>query len=227
MERSHGLHSGRIRHTPYHYLLLALVAFLLGYPFFVETTLGRETLGAFIMSVLVLGVFSATRTKLLRAIAIGMAAPAFLLQIYYVTGGGELSFFMAGVSAALVLLFTLVNVMVYVLRQGPVTEDRIAAAVCGYLLIGLLWAGFYSFTDALVPESFIALGGGKRLGHFYEFLYFSFTTLTTTGYGDIAPVSFHARSLANAEQLVGVFYIALLIARLTGLYRSSAEKTDQ
>ena len=53
------------------------------------------------------------------------------------------------------------------------------------------------------------------------------TTLTTTGYGDIAPVSFHARSLANAEQLVGVFYIALLIARLTGLYQSSSGKSKE
>ncbi|MHB1217101.1 MAG: potassium channel family protein [Alphaproteobacteria bacterium] len=228
MKRLRGLRSRHIEHTPYHYLLGLLILFLVGYPYFVGSDLGREALGAFVMAVLVLGVFSGTRTKLLRAIAIGLAAPAFVLQILYLSGRDEVTFFMAGISAALVLIFTLANVLAYVLRRGPVTEDRIAAAVCAYLLTGLLWAGFYSFTDVLVPESFIALGGGVRKGHFYEFVYFSFTTLTTTGYGDIAPASFHARSLANAEQLVGVFYIALLIARLTGLYQSSrAAKADE
>lgn len=224
MEPLRGLHSRHIGHTPYHYLLLLLIAFLLGYPYFVGSKLGREALGAFIMAVLVLGVFSGTRTKLLRAIAIALAAPAFVLQILYLSDRAEVSFFTAGISAALVLIFTLANVLAYVLRRGPVTEDRIAAAVCAYLLTGLLWAGFYAFTDVLVPDSFLALGGGVRTGHFYEFIYFSFTTLTTTGYGDIAPISFHARSLANAEQLVGVFYIALLIARLTGLYQSARAK---
>jgi hypothetical protein len=52
-----------------------------------------------------------------------------------------------------------------------------------------------------------------------DLLYFSFVTLTTTGYGDIAPVTAHARSLAILEQLAGTFYIAILIARLTGLYQ--------
>jgi Ion channel len=54
---------------------------------------------------------------------------------------------------------------------------------------------------------------------FPDLLYFSFATLTTTGYGDIAPVTGHARSLAILEQLAGTFYIAILIARLTGLYQ--------
>ena len=227
MERLRGLHSGRIRHAPYRYLLLLLILFLSGYPFFIGSKPGREVLGAFVMAVLVLGVFSATRTRLLRAVAIGLAAPAFVLQIYYLSDRGDVAFFLAGISAALVLIFTLGNILAYVLRLGPVTEDRIAAAVCAYLLIGLLWAGFYAFTDVLVPESFIALGGGVRKGHFYELVYFSFTTLTTTGYGDIAPVSFEARALANAEQLIGIFYIALLIARLTALYRSPGAREEK
>lgn len=227
MKRLRGLHSRHIGHTPYHYLLGLLILFLLGYPYFVGSDLGREELGAFIMAVMVLAVFSSTRTKFLRLVAIILAAPAVVLQITYLSSRDEFWFFLAAISAALVLIFTLINVLGYVLRRGPVTEDRITAAVCAYLLTGLLWAGFYSFTDALVPNSFLALDGGARRGHFYEFIYFSFTTLTTTGYGDIAPVSLHARSLANAEQLVGTFYIALLIARLTGLYQSSRTKADE
>ncbi len=220
MKRLRVLHKGHIAHTPYHYLLLLLIAFLLGYPFFVGSAIGRETLGGFILAVLVLGVFSATRTKLLRVIAVAIAAPAYLLLILYFTSGDERLFYIAGIGMLVALAFTLGNVLAYVLHRGPVTEDRIAAAICGYLLIGILWAAFYAFVDVMTPGAFIAVVG-ERAGHYYEFIYFSFTTLTTTGYGDIAPVSFHARALANAEQLIGIFYIALLIARLTGLYQST------
>lgn len=75
MKRLHRRGREHIRHTPYRYLLVLLLAFLLGYPFFVGSNAGREALGAFVMAVLVLGVFSATRTKLLRAVAVGLAAP--------------------------------------------------------------------------------------------------------------------------------------------------------
>jgi hypothetical protein len=227
MKRLRGLHASHIGHTPYHYLLLLMIAFLLGYPFFVDSAIGREVLCAFILAVLVLGVFSATRTKLLRVIAVAIAAPAYLLLILYFTWGDQRLFYVAGCGVLLALVFTLGNVLAYVLHRGPVTEDRIAAAICGYLLIGILWAAFYAFVDVVTPNAFIAVVG-ERTGHYYEFVYFSFTTLTTTGYGDIAPVSFHARALANAEQLLGVFYIALLIARLTGLYQSSRmTKTEE
>ena len=226
MKRLRALHKSDLAHMPYHYLLLLLIAFLLGYPFFVGSAIGRETLSGFILAVLVLGVFSATRTKLLRAIAVAIATPAFLLLLLYFSSGEERLFYIAGCGVLVALVFTLGNVLAYVLHRGPVTEDRIAAAVCGYLLIGILWAAFYAFVDVMTPNAFIAVVG-ERTGHYYEFVYFSFTTLTTTGYGDIAPVSFHARALANAEQLIGIFYIALLIARLAGLYQSARmTKTD-
>jgi hypothetical protein len=70
-----------------------------------------------------------------------------------------------------------------------------------------------------MPGSFAV--GGARLGEPKEFvhlLYFSFTTLTTTGYGDITPVSDEARSLVIIEEFIGVFFVGVLIARLAGLY---------
>ena len=55
-------------------------------------------------------------------------------------------------------------------------------------------------------------------------LFFSFTTLTSTGYGEIVPTAGHAQSLAILEQLAGVFYVAILIARLAGLYQPGASR---
>jgi hypothetical protein len=74
-------------------------------------------------------------------------------------------------------------------------------------------------------ESFMLPGfrmGGARIGEpngFLHLLYFSFTTLTTTSYGDITPTSDQARALAIIEDFVGVFFVGVLIERLAGRYR--------
>jgi hypothetical protein len=57
-------------------------------------------------------------------------------------------------------------------------------------------------------------------------IYYSLTTLTTTGYGDILPVSPWARSLANAEMVIGVLYLAILMARLVSLYSQADEPAE-
>jgi hypothetical protein len=62
-----------------------------------------------------------------------------------------------------------------------------------------------------------SLASGARPGDFGTLLYFSLTTLTTTGYGDITPVDPFARSLANLEAVLGQFYLAITIARLVAL----------
>ena len=62
---------------------------------------------------------------------------------------------------------------------------------------------------------------------FADFLYYSFSTLTTLGYGDIAPVSRHARVFASMEAITGVLYVALLIARLVGMYARSGPPTSE
>ena len=103
-----------------------------------------------------------------------------------------------------------------VLGRGRVTLDRMSGAVCVYLLMTLCWALVYSIQEARYPGSFRA--PDDVLG-WSEFLYFSFTTITTLGYGDITPISASARVLANFEAMVGAFYLATLVARLASLFR--------
>jgi hypothetical protein len=80
--------------------------------------------------------------------------------------------------------------------------------------------------DHLVPGSFSVNGISDLAAplSWKELLFFSFTTLTSTGYGGIVPIAGHAQSLAILEQLVGVFYVAILIARLAGLYQPGASR---
>ena len=116
---------------------------------------------------------------------------------------------------ALFYTYTIVRVLSYVLRTGDVTRDRLYGAVSVYLLLGVAWASVYAFVEALQPGSFAAANPTPRI----DFIYFSFVTLTTLGYGDITPVTDRAHSLALLEAVTGVLYIAVLIARLVSLYR--------
>ncbi|HET7001995.1 MAG TPA: ion channel, partial [Puia sp.] len=100
------------------------------------------------------------------------------------------------------------------LFKGHVNEHRIAGAIVVYLLTALIFALLYHSIFLLFGQSAF-----KGLSHYErsEFMYFSLTTLTTVGYGDITPVNQFARSLANLEALNGQLYPAILIARLVSL----------
>jgi len=113
------------------------------------------------------------------------------------------------------LLLLLAVVLFHTLRDGPITLHRIQGGVAAYLLLGVAWAQAYTLLALLRPGAFsgaAAAGDGPR-----TFLYFSFVTLTTVGYGDVLPVHPAARSLAMLEAVTGPLYLAILLARLVSL----------
>lgn len=112
------------------------------------------------------------------------------------------------------VLFTAV-VLGQVYRNGPVTHHRTLGAVSAYLLLGLIWASAYALLYQLHPDAFAGKLGEMPITQ--TWIYYSFVTLTTAGYGDITPVHPVARSLAIAESLVGQLYIAITLARLVAL----------
>jgi hypothetical protein len=112
-------------------------------------------------------------------------------------------------------LLLLLVVLGQTFRAGPVTGHRVQGGIAAYLLLGLSWAQAYALLELLRPGSFsgaIGVAGGHR-----AWVYFSFVTLTTVGYGDILPVHPAARSLAVLEAVTGPLYIAILLARLVSL----------
>jgi hypothetical protein len=113
------------------------------------------------------------------------------------------------------LALLLVVVLALTLRSGPITLHRVQGGISAYVLLGILWAYAYSLVELLRPGAFSgALNpeDGPR-----AFLYFSFVTLTTVGYGDVLPVHPAARSLAMIEAVTGPLYLAILLARLVSL----------
>jgi len=105
-----------------------------------------------------------------------------------------------------------------VFGQGRITYHRVVGAVLLYLIIGLTFVALYGFVALTTADAFTnlpALHGNFAIAG--NLIYFSFVTLTTTGYGDIAPLHPYARSLANVEAIIGQIYPATLLARLVTL----------
>jgi hypothetical protein len=179
-------------------LVLVGVIFLL--PPLLSGTSGRGLVGdvAFAL-LLVSGVLALAERGLARAV---------LLPAALVTLAVDLGSWIVRVPEAWVegtnlasLLLLLVVVLGRTLRAGPVTRHRIQGGVAAYLLLGVIWAHAYSLLAALRPDAFA--GPASPADGPRAYLYFSFVTLTTVGYGDVLPVHPAARSLAILEAVVG------------------------
>jgi hypothetical protein len=120
----------------------------------------------------------------------------------------------AGAALVTVVAMTFV-VLVQAFRAGPINVHRIQGAVAAYLLLGLAWALAYE-TVALVATGAFSFAGPAE-GERGRFIYFSFVTLSTLGYGDVIPLHPVARSLAVTEALTGQLYPAILLGRLVSL----------
>ncbi|CDH47245.1 putative Ion transport 2 domain protein [Candidatus Contendobacter odensis Run_B_J11] len=125
--------------------------------------------------------------------------------------------------------FIVLNLLRFILKAPRVNSEVLCAGVATYLLLGLLWAFAYILVAQINPDSF-AFTVGPVASHSlkgFNSLYFSITTLATSSYGDIIPVSGIARMLAMMQSVVGMFYVTLLIARLVSLYSSQGLSEDR
>ena len=104
-----------------------------------------------------------------------------------------------------------------VLFSGTIDRNKIVGAICIYLLMGLIWTLLYLSVAQAVPGAFNGLEQRVWYDNFADAAYFSYVTLTTLGYGDITPVTPVARFLVYMEAIVGVFYMAILVASLIGI----------
>lgn len=112
------------------------------------------------------------------------------------------------------------SIMAYVLDDSPITIDKINGAVSAYLLMGVAWSLIYGIFFELNPESFQVPAAflSPDSDNRSWLLYFSFSTLTTLGYGDITPLTSSTRSYAIIEAVGGQIFLAVIIARLVALH---------
>lgn len=125
--------------------------------------------------------------------------------------------------ALMLLLITLV--LIKVLEPGPVTQYRIIGSIVVYMLLVNLWCTAYLFVFKHIEGSFqMAVSPFESSSEQANFMYFSYITITSTGYGEIVPIHPFARSLVQIEVLTGVLYPVILIGRLVSDANFSLKK---
>ncbi len=208
---------GRIFYQRCFYLFLVLLALIVGVPFVEPTPFGR-----FAVNLMGIGV-DHRRGRGHRShgdLVRHRAAPRRAGRDLSLAGRhdrGSAVDAAVGCFAAALYATTLAYLLRYVFQRDVMTADRLFGAAAAYLLIGVLWSYLYAIVGYVYPGSFGSSGSVVALTT-YDYLYFSFTVLTSTGFGDITPLLRQARSLCVFEQLVGTLFLAILIARLAGVY---------
>lgn len=160
---------------------------------------------------------SGVRRRTLRAAQVAAAVSVLLVAAQSVLGGQRLA---GGIYLLLgaLLLTTPPAVLRRVLRHQTVTLETIAGAVCVYVLLGLVFAFFYLAIGSFKPDAFTDQASATGPSGSADYLYFSFISLTTVGFGDIVPVGKVSRALVVLEALMGQIFLVTTVARLVALF---------
>ncbi len=206
------------------YLFYAQVLLFVVMPFLGTSEWGRIVINLVNLVIMITAVTSMGRSRLALATALLLALPALALAATGIVMG-EIRYLVVswGFSAGVYVL-ALVSLMRYIFSVEEMTTDKLYGAASAYLLLGVLWAYLYALLERVYPGSFAIAGAPTREANLMDLIYFSFTTFTTTGFGDIVPVLRHAQMLVILEQVTGVLYVAILIARLAAIYQPGGDQ---
>jgi hypothetical protein len=198
-------------------LLGAQLVAVLAYPFFDQTALGRSVFGVVQLAIVLAALAAVRRTPALTWVAVLLGGPAMILTVVEAVQPDVDAVVLASALFHAPFYFYVSYAMLrYLFHDDRVTRDELFATGAAFTVVA--WGFAYLFVAAQViwPGSFIgAAGEGDRT--WFELLFLSFTTLTSVGLSDVLPVQAHARSLAMVEMVAGVFYVALVVARLVSL----------
>ena len=195
------------------------------YPFAGERLSGFRVLDILFLVILLSGIYTISKNRklfaaalLISLVALGSSVGGFFLEN---TSLYVLSICFYGLFFGLMMI----SILSHIMTVKKVTADTIFESICVYLLLGTLWAVVFVLIEISTPGSF-NLGDASAATFDYKFIYYSFVTLTTLGYGDITPVLAPARALSSLEAVTGQLYIAVLVARLVGLHIVHGSEKD-
>lgn len=205
------------------YLLVALLVLLLGIPLAHDLAIASGPLARSLVFslLLVIGIWSLRGGGHYFTVGMAFVIGGVLLNVIALNIDSKFLVFSSIVALFGFLLVAVTYALKQVVFGTEITMNRLVGAVCVYLLLGTIWAIAYSLVDAVSPGSFAGFTPQDGGGWDAEWLYFSFVTMASLGYGDILPVLGTARTLAYLQAVFGQFYIAILVAGLVSAYISN------
>jgi hypothetical protein len=204
------------------YLFFALLLLLVMVPLLSGSGAGRIAANGISLAVLFAAVVAVGRTRRHYFIAVLLGLPVAGFQVAGIVWTDPHYLMLSWAFGAGFYFWTVALLLRYVLLPEVMNANKLYGAGAIYLMLGVTWAYFYGVIQYHYPGSFAPAGAPLNQ---LDFLYFSFTVLTTVGFGDIVPVHPVARALTTLEQVVGVLYVAILIARLSGMYSDAESKS--
>jgi hypothetical protein len=199
-------------------LLATILGMIIGSPFLDDLFHYRVIPDIFLTIVFIFGIYAISRKKMHIFIGLALAIPMFIgiwsSHLYQ----SPKPLVVGQLFGALFIGFVISLLTKFIFNEKEITKEVIYAAVVIYLLMAIMWSFAYLILEYMYPGSFSISEGSSR--DTFQYLYFSFVTITTLGYGDIAPLTQKASSLVILEAVTGQIYLVVVVAWLVGMYVS-------
>jgi hypothetical protein len=209
---------GSVRRHPSGVLLAVQLAGILVYPFLGDRTAGRVVLQLFGLAVLVLAVMAVRSTPALTWISVLLGVPVVVLTVLELTWSDNQTIALcSAILHAAFYGYTAYALIRYMFHDEHISRDELFATAATFTVVAWGWAYVYAAVQIIWPESFGAAENAADPRTWMELLFLSVTTLSSTGLSDVVPVRPHARSVVMLEQIAGMLYLALVVARVTAL----------
>lgn len=218
----------RARRTPSAVLLVVQLLGIVVYPFLGGQSVGHAVFNIFALVVLAIAVMAVRMTPALSWIAVLIGVPVAVLTVLEVVQPDSDSIALwSAVGHAVFYAYTAYALIRYMFSDSVVTTDEVWATGATFTVLAWAWACVYVATQIIWPGSFTAAVNPDQARTWTELLFLSVTTLTSTGLSDIVPVRSHARSFVMLEQIAGMLYIALVVARVIALLSARAARRNR
>jgi hypothetical protein len=220
-----------LRNARFAVLLFLLGSLMLAAPFIGavdirgKSGLAEISLGILFVSMLMSAAHASARSRVSMIVAWCLLAPLIVIWILDIVTGPNTIAVVRHIVGLAYVGYVILLIFRYLFATVRVTVNTIAASLCIYFLLAIVWAEIYSIMEIADPGSFLITGADSKdvlleLGGEGTALslYYSLVTLTTLGYGDIVPKTAPARMFAAMEAVTGQMYLAVLVARLVGMH---------
>ena len=215
-------------------LLMAILLFLTTQPIFSEHDFAENVVSVSMSLVLLSALYAFRASRVYFVFALILIVPSLGGRIALLFTSNPTIELVSATSSCLFLAVTVIALISRLFIVRSVTLDTISAGICAYLLTAVAFAYGFAALELRHPGSFSAALFEKTSGSIaplvaslHNFVYYSFVCMTTTGFGDIAPITQGARSLSVMESVFGQLYVAILIARLVSLQVAESMMKEQ
>ena len=202
-------------------LLIFIIAMIIIGPLFEEFVKLSILIDILWSAIFISAIYAVSQKKHHILIAVLLALPMLgsIWTKYFVQHKALLV--VGSLCGAAFFLFAIIQMLIFIYSHKEVTRDLIIGAAVVYLFMALMWTFIFVVVEILHPGSF-NLPEGVDIAATRQFVYYSFVTLTTLGYGDITPITPLARSLCILEAVIGQLYLVVQVAWLVGVHVSQS-----